>query len=103
MPAEISAVVGSPEQDRISREPIAYDLDSAVEVTGRSKPRIRKAIKCGELVARRDGRRLIIEPEELRRWIRSLPLAVATPAVTTSERSRTATPTHGLDQRSSRA
>jgi excisionase family DNA binding protein len=75
MPSEIPAIARSPEQDRISREPIAYDLDAAAEVTGRSKPRIRKAIKSGELAARRDGRRLIIERDELRRWVRSLPLA----------------------------
>jgi hypothetical protein len=75
MSLEVSAAAISPEQDHINRDPIAYDLDAAEQVTGRSKPRIRKAIKGGELVARRDGRRLIIEPGELRRWIRSFPLA----------------------------
>jgi hypothetical protein len=75
MSPELSFVATTPEQDRINRDPIAYDLDAAEEVTGRPKPRIRKAITTGELVARRDGRRLIIEPDELRRWIRSLPLA----------------------------
>jgi hypothetical protein len=75
MSFETSAVAASPDQDRINRDPIAYDLNAAEEVTGRSKPRIRKAIKNGELVARRDGRRLVIEPDELRRWIRSFPLA----------------------------
>jgi excisionase family DNA binding protein len=75
MSLEVSATAISPEQDHINRDPIAYDLDAAEELTGRSKPRLRKAIKNGELIARRDGRRLLIEPEELRRWIRSLPLA----------------------------
>jgi excisionase family DNA binding protein len=75
MSLEVSAAAISPEQDHINRDPIAYDLDAAEELTGRSKPRLRKAIKNGELIARRDGRRLLIEPEELRRWIRSLPLA----------------------------
>jgi excisionase family DNA binding protein len=65
-------IASSPEQDRI----IAYDLDTAEKVTSRTKPRIRKAIKDGELAARRDGRRLLVEPEELRRWVRSLPLAI---------------------------
>jgi excisionase family DNA binding protein len=72
MSLETSGIASSPEQDRI----IPYDLDTAEEVTGRTKPRIRKAIKDGELAARRDGRRLLVEPEELRRWVRSLPLAI---------------------------
>jgi hypothetical protein len=57
--------------------PITCDLDRAEAITGRSKSRIRKAIKNGELLARRDGRRLIVEPGELRRWVRSLPLALS--------------------------
>jgi hypothetical protein len=71
----MSLETSAPEQDRTNREPIAYGLDAAEQATGRSKPRIRKAIKGGELVARRDGRRLMIEPDELRRWVRSFPLA----------------------------
>jgi hypothetical protein len=46
---------------------IAYDPESAHKATSRPKPRIRRAIKDGELVARRDGRRIIIEADELRR------------------------------------
>jgi hypothetical protein len=71
----MSLETSAPEQDRTNREPIAYGLDAAEQATGRSKPRIRKAIKGRELVARRDGRRLMIEPDELRRWVRSFPLA----------------------------
>jgi hypothetical protein len=63
------------EQGSVGR--IAYDAETAHKATGRPKPRIRQAIKDGELVARRDGRRIIIEADELRRWIRSLPLAVS--------------------------
>jgi hypothetical protein len=54
---------------------IAFDLETAEKAVNRPKSRIRKAIKNRELKARRDGRRLIIEAEELRRWISSLPLA----------------------------
>jgi excisionase family DNA binding protein len=72
MSLETSGIASSPELDR----KIADDLDTAEEVTGRTKLRIRKAIKDGELEARRDGRRLLVEPEELRRWVRSLPLAI---------------------------
>jgi hypothetical protein len=70
MPPEID------HEDRANREPISYGLDAAEEVTGRSKQRLRRAIKDGELSAKRDGRRLLIEPGELRRWIQSLPSAV---------------------------
>jgi hypothetical protein len=66
---------GAINPDSVNQALIAYDLDAAEKVTGRSKSRIRKAIKSGELVARRDGRRLLVEPDELRRWVRSLPLA----------------------------
>jgi hypothetical protein len=74
MSTEISLSTTAPERGCSDRGQISYDLDGAEKVTSRPKPRIRKAIKNGELIARRDGRRLIIEADELRRWIRSLPL-----------------------------
>jgi hypothetical protein len=75
MSPEISLAANAPEHGCSNCGQISYDLNGAEEVTGRPKPRIRKAIKNGELVARRDGRRIIIEADELRLWIRSLPLA----------------------------
>jgi excisionase family DNA binding protein len=54
-------------------EPIAYTPDQAVRHTGRSRSRIFKAIREGELLARKDGRATLIEADELRRWIRSFP------------------------------
>jgi hypothetical protein len=54
----------------IDRGQIAYDPEAAGKVTNRPRSRIRQAIKNGELVAKRDGRRLIIEADELRRWVR---------------------------------
>jgi hypothetical protein len=75
MSPQISLATTAPGRDCADHGRISYDLGGAEKVTDRPKPRIRKAIKSGELVARRDGRRLIIEADELRRWIRSLPLA----------------------------
>jgi excisionase family DNA binding protein len=77
MSSEISSAAAAPKQSCIDHGPITYDPESAEKATGRPKSRIRRAIKNGELVARRDGRRLLIEAEELRRWIRSLPLAAS--------------------------
>lgn len=52
---------------------IAYTpLEAAAEI-GRSRTRIFRAIKDGELSARKDGRATLIEGDELARWLRSLP------------------------------
>jgi hypothetical protein len=75
MSSEASQEAVALEPDRVDHGRIAYDPESAEKVTNRPKSRIRQAIKDGELVARRDGRRIIIEADELRRWISSLPLA----------------------------
>ncbi len=57
----------------ISGQCIAYTPEQAAAVTGRSRSRIFKAIKEGELTARKDGRATLLESDELRRWVRSLP------------------------------
>jgi hypothetical protein len=54
-------------------EVIAYSPQGAALATGRSRTRIFKAIKDKELVARKDGRATLLEADELRRWVRSLP------------------------------
>jgi hypothetical protein len=54
-------------------ECIAYSPQGAALATGRSRSRIFKAIKDRELVARKDGRATLLEADELRRWVRSLP------------------------------
>ena len=54
-------------------ECISYSPQGAAIATGRSRSRIFKAIKDKELVARKDGRATLLEADELRRWIRSLP------------------------------
>jgi hypothetical protein len=71
----MSSKIAAADEDDIDHGLIACGIDIAEKITDRPRPRIRKAIKDGELVARKDGRRLIIEVDELRRWIRSLPLA----------------------------
>ena len=57
-------------------ECIAYSPQGAALATGRSRTRIFKAIKDRELVARKDGRATLLEADELRRWVRSLPTIV---------------------------
>jgi hypothetical protein len=54
-------------------ECIAYSPQGAAIATGRSRSRIFKAIKDKELVARKDGRATLLEADELRRWVRSVP------------------------------
>jgi excisionase family DNA binding protein len=55
-------------------EAISYTPEQAAAVTGRSRTRIFKAIKDGELTARKDGKATLLETDELRRWVRSMPI-----------------------------
>jgi excisionase family DNA binding protein len=52
---------------------LAYTPEQAALVTGRSRSRIFKAIKDGELTARKDGKATVLEHSELNRWVRSFP------------------------------
>jgi excisionase family DNA binding protein len=52
---------------------IAYQIDDAAAAVGVSRPRIYNAVRDGEITARKAGRATLIEADELRRWIRSLP------------------------------
>jgi hypothetical protein len=45
----------------------------AAELSGRTRTRIFDAIRDGELSARKDGKATLIEIDELRRWIQSMP------------------------------
>ena len=53
---------------------IAVPPLKAAELTGTKRTRIFKAIKDGELIARKCGGATLIEVSELRRWIQSLPV-----------------------------
>lgn len=59
---------------------ISYTPEQAAAVTGRSRSRIFKAIKDGELTARKDGKATLLEGDELRRWVRSMPTIGRQPA-----------------------
>jgi excisionase family DNA binding protein len=52
---------------------IAYTPEQAARATARSRSRIFKAIKDGELTARKDGKATILEHDELHRWVRTFP------------------------------
>ena len=52
---------------------ISYSPEAAAVVVDRTRSRIFKAIKDKELTARKDGRATLLEGDELRRWVRSLP------------------------------
>ncbi|OSI68876.1 helix-turn-helix domain-containing protein [Bradyrhizobium canariense] len=58
---------------------ISHTPEEAAAATGRSRSRIFKAIKNGELVARKDGKATLLEDAELRRWISSLPVIAREP------------------------
>ena len=61
--------------------PISYTPGQAAAATGRSRSRIFKAIKNEELTARKDGKATLLEADELRRWVRSLPTIGRQPVV----------------------
>ena len=58
-------------------EPIAYGLEPAAHAIGETRTGIFEAIREGKLIARKRGRRTIIEREELVRYVKSLPVAGA--------------------------
>jgi hypothetical protein len=72
--------VAAPRSESPLIEYIAYSPQGAALVTGRSRTRIFKAIKDKELTARKDGRATLLEADELRRWVRSLPTTADTAA-----------------------
>lgn len=53
--------------------------DEAASSTGFARTRIYNAIRDKELTARKDGKATVIEVDELKRWIRSLPTRGRTP------------------------
>jgi excisionase family DNA binding protein len=61
------------DSDKPALVPISYTPEQAAAVTGRSRSRIYKALKAEELTARKDGKATLLEHDELRRWVRSLP------------------------------
>jgi excisionase family DNA binding protein len=56
-------------------EPVALTLEQAAEATGVGRRTIINAVSRGELQAHKLGSLTRIAPDELRRWIKSLPRA----------------------------
>ena len=52
---------------------LALSPDEAAESTGLARSRIFAAIRNGEITARRDTKRTLIELGELQRWLRTFP------------------------------
>jgi Helix-turn-helix domain len=54
-------------------ESIVYGIPKACELANTCRSKIYAAIKSGDLVAKKHGRRTVILDDDLRRWIKSWP------------------------------
>jgi hypothetical protein len=54
--------------------PIALAIEDAPQAVGVSRTRIFQAIRDNEITARKAGRSTIVEIDELKRWVKSLPV-----------------------------
>jgi len=55
--------------------PIAHSIEQVTKLTNCGRTSIYAVIKSRELHARKIGRRTVILDEELRRWLKALPLS----------------------------
>jgi excisionase family DNA binding protein len=53
--------------------PLAVTIPEAVKATGMSRTSIYEALKCGDLVARKAGRRTLISFADLEAYLANLP------------------------------
>jgi hypothetical protein len=56
------------------RGKFAYDIPEVCEAANAGRTSVYEAIKSGELIARKRGRRTIVLDGDLRRWLESLPI-----------------------------
>ena len=61
-------------------EVIAYPIDDVPSIAGVTRTQVFEAIRAKELMARKRGRRTLIEASELRRWISTFPIRGRTPS-----------------------
>jgi excisionase family DNA binding protein len=54
--------------------PLAYSIAEASEVSRIGRTSIYEAISSRELIARKNGRRTVILADDLRQWLRNLPV-----------------------------
>jgi hypothetical protein len=66
--------MGTVEEHKADLPLLSVRPEKASEMTDTSRTRIFQAIRNGELTARKAGKATIIEIDELRRWVRSLPV-----------------------------
>ncbi len=59
---------------REPRKAFAYSVEEAAKIAGLSRSSIYLALGDGRLTARKAGRRTIICPEDLQKFVRDLPL-----------------------------
>ncbi|MCH2497392.1 MAG: helix-turn-helix domain-containing protein [Erythrobacter sp.] len=59
---------------REPRKPFAYSVEEAAKIAGLSRSSIYLALGDGRLTARKAGRRTIICPQDLQKFVRDLPL-----------------------------
>jgi excisionase family DNA binding protein len=57
--------------------PLAYSIAEACSVARAGRTTIYEAIRDGELTARKRGRKTLILPEDLRRWVEGHPAVQA--------------------------
>jgi len=65
-----NALAASPQH---STAPMAYSVESAAEESSTSRDTIYRAIRCGDLRARKIGSRTVILAEDLRAYLTSRP------------------------------
>lgn len=56
---------------------VAHSIDGACEAADVGRTSIYEAIRSGDLIARKLGRRTVILDDDLRAWLASLPAATA--------------------------